>query len=333
MIYAKAYKSTRDVAVRERPPLDSPALPGDTAGRQGPVAKIGQQIAYIFQPPASPSALPWCAAARRLGLGARRVYRAQLWAAPWRQQGRPAQSGGRFPEKTPAETEKGRRGGWDNLGRTGAEYSQLDRIFDTSEDGPISGGRIQVEGVEHFVGLREDNKPALLFTAHCGNWELLPIGAVRHGLPVVIFFRPPNNPFAAQLVRRIRRRTMGRMLPSGLLGTIAAREALSQGEHLGMLVDQHHGLGQPIPFFGRPARTALTLAKFARQFRCPVHGAFVERLGGARFRMTLLPALDLVWTEDAEADYRAAMTQVNKTIEDWVRAHPDQWLWLHRRWR
>ena len=69
-----------------------------------------------------------------------------------------------------------------------------------------------------------------------------------------------------------------------------------------MLVDQHHGLGQPIPFFGRPARTALTLAKLARQFRCPVHGAFVERLGGARFRMTLLPALDLVWTEDAEAD-------------------------------
>jgi KDO2-lipid IV(A) lauroyltransferase len=126
---------------------------------------------------------------------------------------------------------------------------------------------------------------------------------------------------------------MGRMLPSGLLGTIAAREALAQGEHLGMLVDQHHGLGQPIPFFGRPARTALTLAKLARQFRCPVHGAFVERLGGARFRMTLLPALDLTWTEDAEADYRATMTQVNQTIEDWVRAHPDQWLWLHRRWR
>jgi KDO2-lipid IV(A) lauroyltransferase len=187
--------------------------------------------------------------------------------------------------------------------------------------------------VERFLGLCDDGKPALLFTAHCGNWELLPIGAVRHGLPVVIFFRPPNNPFAAQLVRRIRRRTMGRMLPSGLLGTIAAREALAQGEHLGMLVDQHHGLGQPIPFFGRPARTALTLAKLARQFRCPVHGAFVERLGGARFRMTLLPALDLTWTEDAEADYRATMTQVNQTIEDWVRAHPDQWLWLHRRWR
>jgi KDO2-lipid IV(A) lauroyltransferase len=49
--------------------------------------------------------------------------------------------------------------------------------------------------------------------------------------------------------------------------------------------------------------------------------------------MTMLPALDLTWTEDAEADCRAAMTQVNKTIEDWVRAHPDQWLWLHRRWR
>jgi len=156
---------------------------------------------------------------------------------------------------------------------------------------------------------------------------------LRHGLSVAIFFRPPNNPFAAQLVRRIRGRSMGRLLPSGLLGTIAAQEALEKGETLGMLVDQHHGLGQPIPFFGRPARTALTLAKLARRYRCPVYGAFVERLGGARFRLVLRPALELTWTDDAEADLRATMTKVNKTIENWVRAHPDQWLWLHRRWR
>jgi KDO2-lipid IV(A) lauroyltransferase len=295
---------------------------------------FGQRIAYTFQAAGIGAAftlvrllpLDWASAvggfvARSIGphLGVSRVGRRNLAAA--------------FPEKSQAEIEQILRGVWDNLGRTGAEYTQLDRIFDTTPTGPVPGGRIEVEGIERFLKLREEGKAALIFTGHCGNWELLPIGAMRHGLSVAIFFRPPNNPFAAELVRRIRRRSMGRLLPSGLLGTIAAQEALSQGEHLGMLVDQHHGLGQPIPFFGRPARTAMTLAKLARRFRCPVHGAFVERLDGARFRMVMTPPLELTWTEDSEADLKAAMTQVNKTIENWVRAHPAQWLWLHRRWR
>jgi Kdo2-lipid IVA lauroyltransferase/acyltransferase len=295
---------------------------------------IGQRILYSFQAAGIAAAfglvrllpLDWASAlggfvARGIGphLGVSRVGRRNLAAA--------------FPEKSPAEIEAILRGVWDNLGRTGAEYAQLDRIFDTDPNGPIPGGRIEVDGVEEFLALREQGKGAIIFTGHCGNWELLPVGAMRHGLSVVIFYRPPNNPFAAQLVARIRRRSMGRLLPSGLLGTIAAQEALGRGENLGMLIDQHHGLGQPIPFFGRPARTAMTLAKLARRFRCPVHGAFVERLGGARFRMVLRPALDLTWTDDAEADHIAAMTQVNKAIEDWVRLHPEQWLWLHRRWR
>jgi Kdo2-lipid IVA lauroyltransferase/acyltransferase len=278
---------------------------------------IGQRILYGFQAAGIAAGfflvrllpLDWASAlggfvARSIGphLGVSRVGRRNLAAA--------------FPEKSPAEIETILRGVWDNLGRTGAEYAQLDRIYDTDPMGPIPGGRITVDGVEAFMALRDGRKPAIIFTAHCGNWELLPVGAMRHGLQVVIFFRPPNNPFAAQLVRRVRGRSMGRLLPSGLLGTIAAQEALEKGETLGMLVDQHHGLGQPIPFFGRPARTA-----------------FVERLGGARFHLVLRPALDLSWTDDAEADLRATMTKVNKTIEDWVRAHPDQWLWLHRRWR
>lgn len=238
-----------------------------------------------------------------------------------------------FPERGPHEIEEILRGVWDNLGRTGAEYAQLDHIYDTDTLGPVEGGRIQAVGVEQFVNLREDGKPAIIFTAHCGNWELLPIGAERHGLPVVVFYRPPNNPFAADLVKRIRSRSMGRLLPKGMLGTVAAANALEQGAHLGMLVDQYYGLGLDVSFFGRPARTAVTLAKLARRFRCPVHGAFVERLAGARFRVVLLPPLQIEWTEDAQADIRSVMSAVNRTIEEWVRAHPEQWLWLHRRWR
>jgi KDO2-lipid IV(A) lauroyltransferase len=239
-----------------------------------------------------------------------------------------------FPEKTPAEIERTLRGVWDNLGRTGTEYAHLDRLWDMTPDGPAEGGRIrEIVGFEHAFALRDDAKPAILFTAHCGNWELLPIGAARHGLPLTVMFRTPNNPYSAALVKRIRRRSMGRLLPSGLMGTLAAAEAMDRGEHLGMLVDQYHTRGIEVPFFGRPVRTAATLAKLARRFDCPIVGAFVERLKGAQFRLVIMPPIEVPRTDDAQADERAIMAAVTKQIEDWVRPRPEQWLWLHRRWR
>jgi len=90
--------------------------------------------------------------------------------------------------------------------------------------------------------------------------------------------------------------------------------------------------GIPIPFFGRPAMTAPALAEFALRFDCPVVPARVERLRGARFRITLYPPMDLPRTGDRRADVVAIMTKINAVIEEWVRERPDQWLWLHNRW-
>jgi len=238
-----------------------------------------------------------------------------------------------FPEKNPVEIEKILRGTWDNLGRTFAEYPHLDRLWEVVPEGSSERSRVEFVNPERFFELRDKHKPGIIFTGHCGNWELLPIAAERYGLPVAVVFRAPNNPFAARLVKRIRRRSMGRLLPSGVLGTAAAAEALDRGENLGLLIDQYYGRGIDLPFFGRPARTAPTLAKLARRFDCPVTGAFVERLKGARFRLHILPQIELPHTADAQADARTMMAAATTALEDWVRLHPDQWLWLHRRWR
>lgn len=240
-----------------------------------------------------------------------------------------------FPERSAAEIEAILRGVWDNLGRTVAEYPHLRRIWDYDPDRPGTG-RIEVVGVDEFVRLRDDGKPALLFSAHYGNWELLPLAAARHDLPLAVLFRPPNNPHSAELVLRIRAEAHGRpggLLPSGVEGAMAAVELLERGEHLGMLVDQRFRRGVLVPFFGRPAQTGTVLAKLARRFDCPVHGARVERLGGARFRVTLGPALDIPRTDDAEADIAETMRRVTAVIEGWIRERPEQWLWLHRRWK
>lgn len=239
-----------------------------------------------------------------------------------------------FPEKSPAEIEAILIGAWDNLCRTFAEYSQLDRLWDTTPEDPYKQTHIEFVDLERFLQLRDATKPGIVYTGHCGNWELLPIAAERHGFPLAIVFRPPNNPFARRLVERVRRRSMGRLLPTGVMGTAAAAAgALDRGESLGLLIDQYFGRGIDLPFFGRPARTAPTLARLARRFDCPVTGAVVERVKGARFRLHILPPIEIPRTADAEADAKALMAAVTKSLEDWVRAHPEQWLWFHRRWR
>jgi Kdo2-lipid IVA lauroyltransferase/acyltransferase len=90
--------------------------------------------------------------------------------------------------------------------------------------------------------------------------------------------------------------------------------------------------GIPVPFFGRPAMTAPALAVLALRFDCDVLPARVERLDGARFRLTVFPPLPLPRSGEPHADAAALMYLVNVTLEAWVRDRPEQWLWVHRRW-
>jgi KDO2-lipid IV(A) lauroyltransferase len=237
-----------------------------------------------------------------------------------------------FPDKSEAEIERILRGVWDNLGRYALEYPHLKRIWDYAAK-PGQAGRIEVAGVDQFIKLRDDGKPALIFAAHLGNWELLPVAAARHGLPVTVLYRPPNNAIVADLLERVRRDAMGELLSTGVHTALAAVDVIERGGHLGMLVDQHSRFGPLVPFFGSPVRAAALLAKLARRYQCPLHGARVERLGGARFRATLTPPIPVPVTEHADADIEAIMAQVTSIIEGWVRERPEQWLWLHRRWR
>jgi len=90
--------------------------------------------------------------------------------------------------------------------------------------------------------------------------------------------------------------------------------------------------GIPVPFFGRPAMTSSAIAFLALRFECDVFPLRVERLAGARFRVTVSPALPLPRSGDRQADAASLMTSVNATLEAWIRDRPELWLWVHRRW-
>src|SRR6201986_427360 len=116
-----------------------------------------------------------------------------------------------FPEKSPEEIEKILAGVWDNLGRVGAEFANIDQIWDFNEQDPDPHGRIEISPRTHFLfhQLRLDGKPALVFASHLANWELPALAAVAHGLDTAILYRRPNSAAADRAIQQVRRVNMG----------------------------------------------------------------------------------------------------------------------------
>ncbi len=100
-----------------------------------------------------------------------------------------------------------------------------------------------------------------------------------------------------------------------------------------MLVDQHFSRGVEVIFFGRRCKANPMLARLARRFDCPIHGARVVRLPGNRFRIEVTEAIAPARDAQGRIEVAATMQIVTSVVEGWVREHPEQWLWQHRRWR
>lgn len=274
-----------------------------------------------------------------LGMGsAERTSAAMGWLArkigPWTKEHRigRAQLMAAFPEKDAAWIAATLDAAWDNLGRVIGEYVHLGEVWDFDPAHP-GAGRIDTDAGEVLERLRDDGKPALLFAAHLGNWELPAVAAARHGLAAAVVYRMPNNRAVAARIQAIRGGLMGRLIRSGREGVFEMANALAAGEHLGMLVDQHLGRGVDVMMFGRPCKANPTLARLARQVDCPVYGVRVIRKPGMKFFLTTTGPLDLPRDAEGKVDVAGATQMITTVVEGWVREHPEQWLWFHRRWR
>ncbi|MDR3515894.1 MAG: lauroyl acyltransferase [Azospirillaceae bacterium] len=212
---------------------------------------------------------------------------------------------------------------WDNLGRTMAEYPHLRQICRE---------RVEVIGWDQLRGLVETPRTTLLFSGHFANWEALPMVADQRGLALASIYRRPNNPIVDRLLQGCRQTETGHLFAKGRDGARQILATLRKGGTVAMLVDQKLNDGLAVPFFGRPAMTAPAIGQMAHLFHCPVLPARIERLAGARFRITIGDPVTFPETGNRAADLLAAMTLVNGTLEHWIRERPAQWLWIHRRW-
>lgn len=217
------------------------------------------------------------------------------------------------------------RGMWDNLGRSMAEYPHLDWICS-----PRSG-RVEIVNGGIVDAMLADGKPGILFGGHFGNWQIGPTTIHRlMGESLLSVYRPPNNPWVNALQRR--QFVARHAVPKGAEGGRRVMLHMRRGGHVGLLVDQKQNDGIAVPFMGRNAMTAPGVARLGGHFDCPVVPVHTERLRGATFRFTVLPPLDLAHTGNRKSDEIVTMTHINEMIAAWVKARPEQWLWLHRRW-
>ena len=239
-----------------------------------------------------------------------------------------------FPEKSPDEIETILAGVWDNLGRLGAEFAHIDHIWEHDPAHP-GDSRIEIQTRTHelFAQLRLDDKPALIFASHLGNWELPALAAVAHGLDAATLYRRPNIASANRIIEEMRAVKMGTLIPAGRDAPLRLADALQNGQHVAMLVDQYFTNGVDVTFFGRKTKANPTLARLLRQIECPVHGVRIIRLPGNRFRAELSEEVQPVRDAAGKIDVQGTMQSVTSVIEGWIREYPDQWLWLHRRWR
>jgi KDO2-lipid IV(A) lauroyltransferase len=239
-----------------------------------------------------------------------------------------------FPEKSPEEIEAILAGVWDNLGRVGAEFAHLDHIWDYDPERPEKS-RIDFSPrtKELFDQIRDDGKPALIFACHLGNWELPALAAVAHGLDAAILYRRPNIASADRIIQEMREVKMGTLISAGRDAPLKLAEALQNGQHVAMLVDQYLTGGVEVTFFGRKTRANPMLARLLRQVECPIHGVRIIRLPGHRFRAELSEEVKPARDASGHIDIQGTMQAITSVVEGWIREYPDQWLWLHRRWR
>lgn len=235
-----------------------------------------------------------------------------------------------FPEWTEAERTAILRQEYVHLGHLLAEFCQM-----SGYTRDVAGGLIRYEGLEHFTSAHQGGRGVLILTGHLGAWELSSFFHSLMGHPMGMVIRRLDNPLIDRMVNRIRCLHGNRVIHKdsfarGLL------EAMQAGESVGILMDTNMTPPQGVfvPFFSRPACTASGLARIARKTGAVVLPGFLlwEKAEG-RYVLHFGEALSLQHTADADADAIANTALFNRVLERYIRQYPEQWLWLHRRWK
>lgn len=235
-----------------------------------------------------------------------------------------------FPELSDAQREQILRGSFSNIGRLLVEFTH----FPDLNKNNISHFVVH-DGLENYLEGVRRGRGVIFMTAHFGAWELSSYAQAVYGYPLKFVVRPIDNPRVEKLISKYR--TSSGNVP--IQRRSAARDilkALRENEAVGILFDQNTTRSEGVfaEFFGVPAATTPSIALFALRTGAAVVPGFLiwdQALG--RHRLRLDPPVELIDTGNLESDVLENTRQFNRILEGYVRKYPDQWLWIHRRWK
>ncbi len=232
-----------------------------------------------------------------------------------------------FPEKPAAEREAIARGAYLSMARAALDAVCAVTLSDAELEAQVK--------VHDWLDLEERlraGKGTLIASAHLGSWELFAEVMSRRGFKMSAVVRPLSGAFNAYVVEGRLKSGVNLVLQRGAMKGIFA--ALKRGEAVVQLIDQvlpaKHGVF--VPFFGRPASTTPSLSLAARRTGAPVYAVFAVREGEG-LKMYVEGPVPMLHTDDVHADVAAHTAALTALVEKYVRQYPDQWLWLHRRWK
>lgn len=234
-----------------------------------------------------------------------------------------------FPEKNMSEIIEIAKGVYRNMAIVVADFFDIPKLTpDNFRD------LIEVEGLEHCRKALEKNKGVLLFGGHFGNWEL---GAIALSLvvkPSVFIYRPLDNPLLENLVTWVRSCTGNIPLAKDFAMRSMLRH-LKKNDILGILIDQNASIAEGVfvDFFGRPACTTTGLALLALHTGAPVLPGYALRLDDGRYRFIFGEEVEIVRTGDRDQDVLINTQNFTRIVETTIRKYPDQWFWVHQRWK
>jgi KDO2-lipid IV(A) lauroyltransferase len=235
-----------------------------------------------------------------------------------------------FPNLTSAEHEKILRGCFRNLGRLLVEFTHFPELNKTN----VSNFVVH-DGLENYLEGMRRGKGLIFMTAHFGSWELSSFAHAVYGYPLKFVVRPIDNPCVEELISRYR--TLSHNVP--IQRRSAARDilkALRKNEAVGILFDQNTTRSEGVfaEFFGLTCATTPSIALFAlRTGAAVVPGFLIWDESLQKHRLRLDPPVELIETGDLEHDVLENTKHFNSILEGYIRKYPDQWLWIHRRWK
>ena len=221
-------------------------------------------------------------------------------------------------------------GMWSNIGRTFAEYVFLKdfKFNKTNFD------HIKINGTNYLNEIKNNNEPAIFYSGHFANFELMTMELDKFGIKCAAIYRPLNNFFLNPLMEYLRMKYVcSNQIPKGRIGMREIISKVKDGYSIALMVDQRVSEGPRTLFFNKPAHTTTIPAQLALKYNCKLVPISLERKEGANFEMTIHEPYKIEKTGNDEEDTKNITLKINQILEKMIVENPTQWIWSHNRWK